>query len=460
MQLKTATSAKFFRSATLPQKFHRSSQMNTQDILDKQKRHLWPNHLLYYSTPLPLDKGDGMHVWDTDGNKYLDFFGGILTTSVGHNNPTVNQRIQEQAAKLLHSSTLYPNEAHVTLAENLAEITPDGLDTFYFGATGTDADESAAILAQVHTGNTEIIALRHGYSGKSQMAMTLTGQASWRMGPVHIGYVRHAMTPYCYRCPLKMSYPDCGVACVEDLKDVIQTMTSGRIAAFIAEPIQGVGGFITLPPDWLQAAVEIVREHEGLVIIDEVQTGFGRTGEHWWGHQHSDITPDIMTMAKGIANGMPLSAVATTPEIAQSLVGAGLTISTFGGNPVSCAAAIGTLEEMKQNWGPAHSAEVGDHFGNGLALLQDKYPLIGDVRGRGLMRGLELVVDRETKEPAVKHANALLEASKNHGLLIGKGGLLGNTMRIAPPLIATKDDVDEALGKLDHALARVQEMSL
>ncbi len=434
--------------------------MNTQEILEKQKQHLWPNHILYYSTPLPLERGEGMYVWDVDGNQYLDFFAGILTTSVGHNNPTVNQHIAEQAGKLLHSSTLYPNTAHVMLAEKLADITPEGLDTFYFGASGTDADETAAILAQVHTGNSEIIALRHGYSGKSQMAMTLTGQSSWRMGPVHIGYVRHAMTPYCYRCPLKMSYPDCGVACVDDLRDVILTMTSGRIAALLVEPIQGVGGFITLPPEWLDAAAEVAHEFGGLLIVDEVQTGFGRTGEHWWGHQHSGVTPDIMTMAKGIANGMPLAAVATTQEIAQSTVGAGLTISTFGGNPVSCAAAVGTLTEMQEKWGPERSADVGGHLRAGLDALQDKYPLIGDVRGRGLMQGLELVADRATKEPAPQYANALLEASRKMGLLIGKGGMYGNTMRIAPPLIATKDNVDEALDKLDHALAQVQELSL
>lgn len=429
-------------------------------ILAKQRKHLWPNHLLYYTEPLPLERGDGMYVWDVEGNRYLDFFAGILTTSVGHNNPTVNRRVHEQVDKMLHTSTLYPNEAHVNLAESLAEITPDGLDTFYFGATGTDADETAVLIAQVHTGNTEVIALRHGYSGKSQMAMTLTGQASWRMGPVHIGYVRHAMTPYCYRCPLKMTYPSCGVACVEDIEDVIRTMTSGRIAAFLAEPIQGVGGFITLPPDWLAAAAEIARQYEGLVIIDEVQTGFGRTGDDWWGHQASGITPDVITMAKGIANGMPLSAVATTEAIAASTVGAGLTVSTFGGNPVACAAAIGTLEEMKGEWGPARSAEVGAHLAAGLATLAEKYPLIGDVRGRGLMQGVELVVDRQTKEPAPKHANALLEAARQVGLLIGKGGMYGNTLRIAPPLIATRDDVDEALEKLDVAFGQVQELSL
>ncbi|MCP4398911.1 MAG: aspartate aminotransferase family protein [bacterium] len=428
----------------------------TEQVLEKQRKYLWPNHILYYNEPLPLDRGEGMYVWDIEGNKYLDFFAGILTTSVGYNNPTVNERIKKQTDKILHTSTLYPNEAHVNLAESLAQITPGGLDTLYFGATGTDADETAILLAQVNTGNMEVIALRHGYSGKSQMAMSLTGQASWRMGPVHIGYIRHAMTPYCYRCPLKMSYPECGVACVDDLKDVILTMTSGRIAAFIAEPIQGVGGFITLPPEWLKAAAEIVREHEGLVIIDEVQTGFGRSGKHWWGHQHSEITPDIMTMAKGIANGMPLSAVATTQEIAQSAVGKGLTISTFGGNPVCCAAASGTLDEMKSKWGPDRSSEMGAFLRSGLEQLQEKYALIGDVRGGGLMQAAELVKDRQTKEPAPEEANVLLNAGRKLGLLIGKGGLYGNTLRISPPLIAAKEHIEEALEKLDSAFAQVQ----
>ncbi len=433
--------------------------MKTQEILDKQKQHLWPNHLLYYADPLPLERGDGMYVWDTDGNKYLDFFAGILTTSVGHNNPTVNQHIQDQVGKLLHTSTLYPNAAHVDLAELLASITPEGLDTFYFGATGTDADETAVLIAQIYTGNTEIIALRHGYSGKSQMAMSLTGQASWRMGPPHIGYVRHAMTPYTYRSLGDMDASKYVQACLDDLEDVIQTMTSGKIAALIMEPIQGVGGFITLPPEYMKGAAEIARAHGGLVIIDEVQTGFGRTGTHWWGHQHSGITPDIMTMAKGIANGMPLSAVATTEEIAKSTVGAGLTISTFGGNPVACAAAIGTITEMKEKWNPERSADVGGYLQDGLGGLNDKYPLIGNLRGRGLMQGIELVTDPNSKEPATQQANALLDTARKLGLLIGKGGLWGNTMRIAPPLIATKEDVDEAIEKLDYALAQVQEMS-
>ncbi len=432
----------------------------TQSILEKQQKHLWPNHLLYYNdAPLPLAKGDGMYVWDSDGNKYLDFFAGILTTSVGHNNAKVNQYMKDQIDQLLHTSTLYPNAAHVNLAESMAEITPEGLDTFYFGASGTDADETAVIMAQVYTGNTEVIALRHGYSGKSQMAMSLTGQGSWRMGPVHIGYIRHAMTPYTYRSLGDIPADKYAQACLDDLEDVIATMTSGKLACMIMEPIQGVGGFITLPPAYLEGAAEIVRAHGGLIIIDEVQTGFGRTGTHWWGHQHANITPDIMTMAKGIANGMPLSAVATTQEIAAAAVGKGLTLSTFGGNPVSCAAAMGTLEEMKREFNPQRCAEMGAVLKTGLDALYEKYPIIGEVRGRGLMQGIELVTDRESKEPAAILANAVLNECKKAGMLIGKGGLYGNALRIAPPLIADENHIAEALEKLDYAFGQAMELA-
>ncbi len=433
--------------------------MNAQEILEKQRKHLWPNQLLYYTDPLPLERGEGLYVWDVEGNRYLDFFAGILTTSVGHNNPRVNQRIHEQVDKLLHTSTLYPHANQVLLGERLAEITPGELNTFYFGTSGTDADETAVMLARVHTGHQEVIALRHGYSGKSPMAMALTGQAPWRMGGDTVVGIKHAINPYCYRCPLKMTYPECGVACAEDVEDVIRTTTSGRIAAFLAEPIQGVGGFITPPPEYFARVQEIVHRYGGLLIIDEVQTGFGRTGEYWFAIQRSGVVPDVMTMAKGIANGLPLSATATTPEIAQSMVGAGLTISTFGGNPVSTAAALGTLEAMHEEAHPQHVAEVGAHLRAGLERLQEKYPLIGDVRGYGLMQGVEMVTDRESKEPAVKQVGALFEITKQAGLLIGKGGLYGNTLRIAPPLTATKEHVEEALEKLDYAFAQVQEMS-
>lgn len=434
--------------------------MNKQEILEKQKKYLWPNHILYYTEPMPLDHGDGMYVWDVEGHKYLDFFAGILTTSVGHNHPRVTQRVQEQAAKLLHSSTLYPNENHVKLAEKMAEITPGKLQTSYFTNSGTEADETAVMLAKTYTGYQEIIALRHGYSGRSPMGMSLTGQAGWRIGGTHILGIKHAMNPYCYRCPLKMTYPSCGVACAEDVEEVIKTSTSGRIAAFLAEPIQGVGGFVTPPPEYFKIVVEIAHNYGGLFICDEVQTGFGRTGHKWFGIEHWEVEPDIMTMAKGIANGLPMGNTITTEEIAQGMVGKGATISTFGGNPLSTVASLATIEVMEEEATPQHIAEVGGQLRAGLEKLQEKYPLIGDVRGMGLMQGVEMVKDRQTKEPAPEAVVAVFEQTRARGLLIGKGGMYNNVLRIAPPLIATKEHVEEALGILDHAFAQVQEMNL
>jgi 4-aminobutyrate aminotransferase len=437
----------------------KSETMNKQEILEKQKKYLWPNHLLYYTEPMPLDHGDGMYVWDVEGHKYLDFFAGILTTSVGHNHPKVVKAIQDQAPKLIHSSTLYPNENHVKLAEKMAQITPGNLQVSYFTNSGTEADETAVMLAKSYTGYQEIIALRHGYSGRSPLGMALTGQASWRIGPTQIAGIKHALNPYCYRCPLKMTYPSCGVACAEDVAEVIKTTTSGRIAAVLAEPIQGVGGFVTPPKEYFKMVIEIAHQYGGLFICDEVQTGFGRTGGKWFGIEHWQVEPDIMTMAKGIANGMPMGNTITTSEIAQGMVGQGLTISTFGGNPMSTAASLATIEVMEEEANPQHCAEVGGQLRAGLERLQEKYPLIGDVRGMGLMQGVELVKDRKTKEPAAEAVVAVFEQTRTRGLLIGKGGMYGNVLRIAPPLIAQPEHVDEALNILDHALAQVQEMS-
>jgi 4-aminobutyrate aminotransferase len=311
------------------------------------------------------------------------------------------------------------------------------------------------MLAKAATGSQEVVALRHGYSGRSALAMTLTGQAAWRIGGTQILGIKHALNPYCYRCPLRLTYPACGIACAEDIEELIRTTTSGKIAAFLAEPIQGVGGFVTPPPEYFQIAVDIVRRYGGLFICDEVQTGFGRTGKYWFGIQHWDVEPDIMTMAKGIANGSPMGVAITTPELAGKLEG--LTISTFGGNPVSCSAALATIQVMEEEASPAHVEDVGDHLRQGLEGLGQKYPLIGDVRGMGLMQGVELVRDRKTKEPAAKEVAYLFEATRERGLLIGKGGLYGNALRIAPPLVATKEDVDQALEILDYALAEAQE---
>ena len=431
--------------------------MNRQEILEKQRAYLWPNHILYYTEPLPLDHGDGLDVWDVDGNKYLDFFGGILTTSVGHNHPRVVEAVREQVGKLIHSSTLYPNANHVALAEKLAEIAPGQLQTSYFTNSGSEANETAIVAAQTFTDQREIVALRHAYSGRTSLTMSVTAHATWKVGKSFSPDIKHAINPYCFRCPLKLTYPSCGVACAQDVEDVIRTTTSGRIAAFMAEPIQGVGGFITPPDEYFGIVTEIARSYGGLFICDEVQTGFGRTGTHWFGISHWNVEPDLMTMAKGIANGFPMGNTMARSEVAAALPGKGLTISTFGGNPVSTAAAKATIEALEEEAPPSRVAQVGSLLRAGLDRFKERYPLIGEVRGKGLMQGMEFVTDMQSKQPAPKAVSQLFEETRARGLLMGKGGLYGNVIRISPPLTATEEHVARALEILDHALAAVHE---
>lgn len=431
--------------------------MQSQEILARQQQYLWPNHILYYTEPLPLDHGDGLYVWDVEGRRYLDFFGGILTTSVGHNHPKIVEAVRAQVGRLIHSSTLYPNANHVALAEKIAAITPGDLQMSYFTNSGSEANETAIVAAQTCTDNREIVALRHAYSGRTSLTMSVTAHSTWKLGKSFSPDIKHAINPYCYRCPLKLRYPSCGVACAQDVEDVIRTTTSGKIAAFMAEPIQGVGGFITPPPEYFKIVVEIARHYGGVFICDEVQTGFGRTGTHWFGISHWDVEPEIMTMAKGIANGFPMGNTVATPAVAEAMLGKGLTLSTFGGNPVSTTAALATIETLEAEAPPAAVAVTGARLRTGLERLWEKYPLVGDVRGMGLMQGIEMVMDRETKEPAPKPVAQFFEETRARGLLIGKGGLYGNVVRIAPPLTATPEQIDEALEIIDHALAAVHE---
>jgi alanine-glyoxylate transaminase / (R)-3-amino-2-methylpropionate-pyruvate transaminase len=425
----------------------------SRSVRDKHKEYLLPATILYYKEPLVLTEGKGLRVRDADGNTYLDFFGGILTISVGHANEKVNAAIVAQIGRLSHVSTLYPTLPVVELAERLARLAPGNLQQCFLATSGTEADETAVMLAQLSTGASEIVALRHGYSGRSMLAQSLTAQYNWRPLPTQIPGVKHAVSPYCYRCPLKLTYPSCGIACAKDIEELIRTTTTGRIAAFLAEPIQGVGGFITPPPEYFEIAVSIIRKYGGLFICDEVQTGFGRTGTTW-GIQHWGVTPDILTMAKGIANGLPLGATVTTPEIAASLKS--LTISTFGGNPVSCAAANATLSIIEDEKLADNAQKMGELLREGLLRLQRQYPRsIGQVRGMGLMQALELVEDETVgnRTPARALTARVFEEARTAGLLIGKGGLEGNCFRIAPALNVGRSEIDEALTLLGEAFA-------
>ncbi len=427
--------------------------LTSAQVVEKHRRFLFQNVLNYYKDPLVIERGQGSRVWDVEGREYLDFFGGILTLVVGHSHPRVLEAVAAQVRDLQHSSTLYPNRPIVDLAERLAGIAPGGLSKSYFVASGTEADETAILLAKLATGRQEIVALRHAYSGRGFMAMTLTAHAGWRQGGTHIAGVKHAHNAYCYRCAFGQEPKTCAMACARDLEELILTETSGQIAATIVEPIQGVGGFITPPDEYFPILYEITKKYGGLFISDEVQTGFGRTGRHWFGIEHWGVEPDIMTMAKGIANGLPLGACIAKPEIADTWNG--LSISTFGGNPVSCAAALATIDVIEEEGLRENAARVGERFMGNLRRIASRFPMIGEVRGKGLMIGLELVSDPHAKTPAKEGTARFMEETKKRGLLVGRGGLYGNVVRIAPPLNVTAADVDRASEILEASFAAV-----
>ena len=428
-----------------------------KSVVDKHRDYLLPAVANYYADPVVIESGKGLRVRDLDGREYLDFFGGILTISVGHCEPRVTSALKAQIDRLGHVSTLYPTMPIVDLAERLAQITPGPLRKSMFTASGTEADETAVVLAQVFTGSQEIVALRHGYSGRSLLAQSLTAHAPWRAVPSQIASVKHAPAPYCYRCPFGLSYPSCDVKCAHDLEELIQTTTVGKVAGFLAEPIQGVGGFITPPKEYFQIAVDIVRRYGGVFICDEVQTGFGRTGKHMFGIEHWGVQPDIMTMAKGVANGMPLGVTIATEEIANAFQS--MTISTFGGNPMSSTAALATIDVIEGDGLPDNAELRGQELRDGLEALQQRFPkIIGDVRGMGLMQALELVVDETAgdRTPNAQATASLLEETRKRGLLVGKGGLHGNALRIAPPLCVGQSEVEEALRILSDSFAALE----
>lgn len=422
-----------------------------REILAKHKEYLFSCVANYYEEPLVVDRAKDSLIYDVDGREYLDFFGGILTISVGHCNDRVLAAVEEQTRKVQHTSTLYPNEPHVRLAEKLAAVTPGALKQSFFTNSGTEANETAVLAAQLYTRQHDVIALRHGYSGRSHLAMSLAGQYTWRLSPTAVPNVHHVPNAYCYRCPFGLTYPGCDLKCAKDLESAIQTATSGKVAAFIAEPIQGLGGFITPPREYFREVVDIVHRYGGLFICDEVQTGWGRTGGKMFGIEQWDVEPDVMTFAKGMANGVPVGGTITRPEIADSV--RGLSISTFGGNPVTCAAALATLEVIESEGLVANAARRGRQLREGLEALKEKYPIMGEVRGMGLMQAVEMV--GPDKAPSPEAVARLFELTRRNGLLIGKGGLMGNVVRITPALNVTRDHVDEALARLDRSMAQM-----
>jgi 4-aminobutyrate aminotransferase len=415
---------------------------------------------LYYDEPIELVRGEGRYVWDGDGNRYLDFFGGILTTISGHDVPEIVDAIREQAGKLLHTSTLYLSTPLVELSERLAALSriPDA--KVFLTTSGTEANEAALLAATCFRRSNQILAMRNSYHGRSFGTVAITANRSWSPTSLSGLQVSFVHGGYRLRSPFRALDDDAYVdACVQDLRDVIDMCTSGDVACMIAEPIQGVGGFAT-PPDGFFGAMHKVLADDGILFIaDEVQTGFGRTGDHFWGYEAHGITPDLVTVAKGVGNGITLGGVIGRAEVLDSVPAN--SISTFGGNPLSCAAALANLEYLLSHDLQGNARKQGEVLAGALRGLAERHDYIADVRGRGLMLAIEVCVpggnDRPGgPEPWPAGAGALMEATRARGLLVGKGGLYGNVLRIAPPLSVTDDEMSAAIDILDAAAEEVR----
>ena len=422
------------------------------EVLQLRRQFLSPGIFLYYKKPIMLVEGKGQYIFDETGRRYLDGLGGIVTVSVGHCHPHVVEAARRQNETLQHSTTIYLHPNIAEYAEQLAAKMPGELKVCYFVNSGSEANDLALLMARASTGNFDVIALRNGYHGGNMSTMGLTAHSTWKFNVPHSFGVHHAITPDPYRGAWGRTDPAAGKNYAADVKSLIDYASSGQVAGFIAESIQGVGGVVVYPDGYLQHAYQHVRAAGGVCIADEVQTGFGRTGAHFWGFENQGVIPDIVTMAKGIGNGCPLAAVVTTAKIAETAARR-IHFNTFGGNPVVCAQGKAVLEVIEREKLQANSLKTGGHLFAGLEKLKARHNIIGDVRGKGLMLGIELVKDRASKEPAKAECAEVVEKCRDLGLLLGKGGLWGQTIRFAPPMCVTQADADFLLDVLDTALA-------
>lgn len=432
-----------------PKPYTGPSQIEVQGL---RQQFVNPAIFTFYQKPVMIVEGKGQYLFDERGERYLDAFAGIVSVSVGHCHPHVLKAVHKQNETLQHTTTIYLHPNIATYAQKLASKMPGDLKVCYFVNSGSEANDLATLMARAYTGNFDVVALRNGYHGGVTSAMSLTSHHTWKFNVPHSFGVHHTLQPDLYRGTWGYGDAKAGAKYAADIQQVIHYGTSGRIAGFIAESIQGVGGTVVYPADYLKHAYNYIRAAGGLCIADEVQTGFGRTGTHFWGFETQGVIPDIVTMAKGIGNGCPLAAVVTTPAIARALAER-IHFNTFGGNPVSCAQGQAVLEVIEGENIQANALKVGTYLRAGLVKLQQRHSVIGDVRGEGLMLGVELVKDRSTKEPAKDECLRVFESAKDLQLLIGKGGLFGNVLRIKPPMCLTLADADFMLNVLDECFA-------
>ncbi|WP_196594572.1 aspartate aminotransferase family protein [Pectinatus sottacetonis] len=422
-----------------------------QNILKKKQKYIMPCLGHFYKNPPQFVKGTMQYLFDNTGKKYTDFFAGVSVMNCGHCNPEITAAVCQQVNELQHVCNIYLTENFVNLAEKLAQVTPGTLQKSFFCSTGTEANEGALLLAELYTKNNEYIALRHGLHGRTKLTMSLTGISMWRTDPHPVGGIHFAPNPDCYRCPLKKHYPECDIECANMLEDIINYSTANKVAAFIAEPIQGNAGIIVPPKNYFKRIKEILNRHHILLIIDEVQSGFARTGK-MFAIENFDVVPDIMTMAKALGNGVPISAFIATAEIADAYVKP--SASTLGGNPVSTAAGIAVLDYIKKHDLLNNAQERGRQLKNGLKDIQSRHPLIGDVRGIGLMVGAELVT--KGKIPAAAKLDIISEEMKDRGFVIGKNGISRNVLAFQPPLVITEKNIANMLDALETTIKKYE----
>ena len=423
--------------------------LGAEAILEKKKKYIMPCLGHFYREPRQMVRGSMQYLFDSEGRKYLDCFAGVSVINCGHCNPEITAKVTEQVETLQHVCNIYLTENFVNLAEKLAEVTPGDLQKSFFCSTGTEATEGAALLATIYTGSSEFIALRNGLHGRTKLTMSLTGIGMWRTDPNPVGGIQFAPNPYCYRCPLGKKHPECDLACANEVETIIRTATSGRPAAFIAESIQGNAGIIVPPAGYFKRVKEIVAGCGGLFIADEVQTGFARTGK-MFAIEHADVVPDIMCVAKALGNGQPISAFIASAKVADSYTKPGA--STLGGNPVSSTAGLAVLNYIEEHHLKENAAARGEQLRAGLREIQKRHPLIGDIRGLGLMTGAEFV--HADKSPAPEELDTVLEELKDRGFIVGKNGVARNVMAFQPPLIITEENINDVLDTLERVLVK------
>ncbi len=407
----------------------------------------------YYENPVLISKGNGATLYDSDGKEYIDLFAGVCTILSGHCNPKITNALKRQLDLLMHTTTLYPTVPMVAYAKKLASIAPGPLNKCFFVNSGSEANEAALHLIKMYKGSHFVMSLNGSFHGRTLMAMSLTNQGAWRQNLPYATGVLGAPHANCYRCAFGQEYPGCDYECARYAEKIIRCQTPNQIAGMIVEPIQGNGGVITPPPEYFKILYEITKKYDGVFISDEVQTGFGRTGKTW-GIEHWNVTPDIITMAKGMASGFPIGGFIARDEIADILNPKDL-FSTYGGNPLAMVAGLANIEVFMEEDFPARAARLGAVYKKGLNELMESHSIIGDVRGKGLMLGFELVKSKDDKTPLTEETPRFMEIAKDMGLFIGAGGLEGNVVRIKPPLVMTPEQIDRSLEILDSALKKL-----